>query len=175
MDTPKKNVTQSENPVSKLKLEVFLQHQSLFFLYKFPFWTSSSVLVYVIIIFSCLFEESVCVCVFYEICAITVSMGKNLSFPVLCCVFMEFTRFDNDNHALTSCNWVELFWSFIFFCVCVAMQNSPVYNYINSLSPIKPVRSLTFPQTIGSLSYSSPPSVFTSPHASSHKGSRFKR
>ncbi|XP_033147274.1 protein tesmin/TSO1-like CXC 3 isoform X1 [Brassica rapa] len=53
-------------------------------------------------------------------------------------------------------------------------NNSPVFNYINSLSPIKPVRSLPIAQTFGSLSYSSPPSVFTSPHVSSHKGSRFK-
>ncbi|CAH8387982.1 unnamed protein product [Eruca vesicaria subsp. sativa] len=53
-------------------------------------------------------------------------------------------------------------------------ENSPVYNYINSLSPIKPVRSLPIPQTSGSLTYSSPPSVFTSPHVSSHKGSRLK-
>ncbi|CAG7876647.1 unnamed protein product [Brassica rapa] len=54
------------------------------------------------------------------------------------------------------------------------LENSPVFNYINSLSPIKPVRSLPIAQTFGSLSYSSPPSVFTSPHVSSHKGSRFK-
>ncbi|WZY94513.1 hypothetical protein YC2023_066842 [Brassica napus] len=53
-------------------------------------------------------------------------------------------------------------------------MNSPVFNYINSLSPIKPVRSLPIAQTFGSLSYSSPPSVFASPHVSSHKGSRFK-
>ncbi|CAH2053004.1 unnamed protein product [Thlaspi arvense] len=54
------------------------------------------------------------------------------------------------------------------------MQNSPVFNYINSLSPIKPVKSIPIAQNFGSLSFSSPPSVFTSPHASSHKGSRFR-
>ncbi|RID71978.1 hypothetical protein BRARA_C03888 [Brassica rapa] len=47
------------------------------------------------------------------------------------------------------------------------MQNSPVFNYINNLSPIKPVRSIPIAQTFGSLS----PSVYTPPH----KGSRFKR
>ncbi|KAF8047620.1 hypothetical protein N665_2916s0001 [Sinapis alba] len=43
------------------------------------------------------------------------------------------------------------------------MQNSPVFNYINNLSPIK---SIPIAQTFGSLS----PSVFTPPH----NGSRFK-
>nr|VDC94195.1 unnamed protein product [Brassica oleracea] len=46
------------------------------------------------------------------------------------------------------------------------MQNSPVFNYINNLSPIKPVRLIPIAQTFGSLS----PSVYTPPH----KGSRFK-
>ncbi|ESQ47583.1 hypothetical protein EUTSA_v10020373mg [Eutrema salsugineum] len=54
------------------------------------------------------------------------------------------------------------------------VENSPVFNFINSLSPIKPVKSIPIAQTFGSLSFSSPPSVFTSPHAASHKGSRFK-
>ncbi|CAH8337828.1 unnamed protein product [Eruca vesicaria subsp. sativa] len=49
------------------------------------------------------------------------------------------------------------------------VKNSPVFNYINSLSPIKPVKSIPIVHTFGSLS-----PVFTSPHTPSHKGSRFK-
>ncbi|XP_050372307.1 protein tesmin/TSO1-like CXC 2 [Argentina anserina] len=52
-------------------------------------------------------------------------------------------------------------------------EDSPVFNYLNSLSPIKPVKSVHFTQTFSSLSFASPPSVFTSPHVSSHKESRF--
>lgn len=52
-------------------------------------------------------------------------------------------------------------------------EDSPVFNYINSLSPIKPVKSIHFTQTFSSLSFASLPSVFTSPHVSSHKESRF--
>ncbi|KAG5061653.1 hypothetical protein JHK87_002682 [Glycine soja] len=55
------------------------------------------------------------------------------------------------------------------------MQDSPVFNYINSLSPIKPVKSVPISQTFNSLSFSSPPSVFTSPHVSCLKESRFLR
>lgn len=65
-------------------------------------------------------------------------------------------------------------WCIVYFlCVsdikvlCEEMQNSPVFNYINNLSPIKPVRSIPIAQTFGSLS----PSVYTPPH----KGSRSKR
>ncbi|CAA7015388.1 unnamed protein product [Microthlaspi erraticum] len=47
------------------------------------------------------------------------------------------------------------------------VQNSPVYNYIENLSPIRPVRSIPIAQTFGSLNFTSPPSVFTSPHAAS--------
>ncbi|POO02113.1 Lin-54-like protein [Trema orientale] len=54
-------------------------------------------------------------------------------------------------------------------------EDSPVFNYINSLSPIKPVKSLHITQTFSSLSFGSLPSVFTSPHVSSHKESRFLR
>ncbi|KAJ4842785.1 hypothetical protein Tsubulata_024928 [Turnera subulata] len=54
-------------------------------------------------------------------------------------------------------------------------EDSPVFNYINSLSPIKPVRSLHVAQAFHSLSFSSVPSIFTSPHVSSHKESRFLR
>ncbi|GAV57585.1 CXC domain-containing protein [Cephalotus follicularis] len=52
-------------------------------------------------------------------------------------------------------------------------EDSPVFNYINSLSPIKPVKSIHITQTFNSLSFASLPSVFTSPHVSSHKESRF--
>ncbi|KAM7485507.1 hypothetical protein LguiA_001516 [Lonicera macranthoides] len=51
-------------------------------------------------------------------------------------------------------------------------EDSPVFNYINSLSPIQPVKSVHITQTFNSLSFSSPPSVFTSPHVSSLKESR---
>ncbi|KAG7542902.1 Tesmin/TSO1-like CXC domain [Arabidopsis thaliana x Arabidopsis arenosa] len=53
-------------------------------------------------------------------------------------------------------------------------EDSPVFNYINSLSPIRPVRSIPNPNQFSSLNFTSPPSVFTSPHlTSSHKESRF--
>ncbi|XP_071691531.1 protein tesmin/TSO1-like CXC 2 [Rutidosis leptorrhynchoides] len=54
-------------------------------------------------------------------------------------------------------------------------EDSPVFNYINSLSPIKPVKSMHFTQTYNSLSFASLPSVFTSPHVSSLKDSKFLR
>lgn len=54
-------------------------------------------------------------------------------------------------------------------------EDSPIFNYINSLSPIKPVKSLHITQAFSSLSFASLPSVFTSPHVSSHKESRFLR
>ncbi|CAH1426304.1 unnamed protein product [Lactuca virosa] len=54
-------------------------------------------------------------------------------------------------------------------------EDSPVFNYINSLSPIKPVKSVHFTQTFSALSFASLPSVFTSPHVSSLKDSRFLR
>lgn len=54
------------------------------------------------------------------------------------------------------------------------MQDSPVFNYINSLSPIRPVKSIPNPHQFSTLNFTSPPSVFTSPHlTSSHKESRF--
>ncbi|XP_042515007.1 CRC domain-containing protein TSO1-like isoform X2 [Macadamia integrifolia] len=54
-------------------------------------------------------------------------------------------------------------------------EDSPVFNYINSLSPIKPVNSIHIAQTFNSLTFASLPSVFTSPHAITHKESRFVR
>ncbi|CAA7044439.1 unnamed protein product [Microthlaspi erraticum] len=53
-------------------------------------------------------------------------------------------------------------------------EDSPVFNYINSLSPIRPVKSIPNPHQFTSLNFTSPPSVFTSPHqSSSHRESRF--
>lgn len=52
-------------------------------------------------------------------------------------------------------------------------EDSPVFNYINSLSPIKPVKSIHITQTFNPLNFASLPSVFTSPHVNSHKESRF--
>ncbi|CAH8387986.1 unnamed protein product [Eruca vesicaria subsp. sativa] len=54
-------------------------------------------------------------------------------------------------------------------------EDSPVFNYINNLSPIEAVRSIPTVQTFSSLSFASPPPVFTSPHASFHRESRFFR
>ncbi|XAR49072.1 hypothetical protein NMG60_11032118 [Bertholletia excelsa] len=52
-------------------------------------------------------------------------------------------------------------------------EDSPLFNYINNLSPIKTVKSVRISQTFNSLSFASLPSVFTSPHVNSHKESRF--
>ncbi|KAF2556406.1 hypothetical protein F2Q68_00016741 [Brassica cretica] len=54
-------------------------------------------------------------------------------------------------------------------------EDSPVFNYINNLSPIEAVRSIPTVQTFNTLSFTSPPPVFTSPHASFHRESRFFR
>ncbi|MCD9638636.1 hypothetical protein HAX54_022726 [Datura stramonium] len=54
-------------------------------------------------------------------------------------------------------------------------EESPVFNFLNNLSPIKPVKSAHFPQTLNALSFGSIPSVFTSPHVSSVRESRFLR
>nr|GME21159.1 protein tesmin/TSO1-like CXC 2 isoform X2 [Ipomoea batatas] len=53
--------------------------------------------------------------------------------------------------------------------------DSPVFNFLNSLSPIKPVKSVHITQTFNSLSFASLPSVFTSPHVNTLKESRFLR
>ncbi|KAG9451939.1 hypothetical protein H6P81_004843 [Aristolochia fimbriata] len=53
-------------------------------------------------------------------------------------------------------------------------EDSPVFSYINNLSPIKPVRSHST-QIYQSLSFTSISSVFTSPHISSVEKSRFLR
>nr|GMD70456.1 protein tesmin/TSO1-like CXC 2 isoform X2 [Ipomoea batatas] len=55
------------------------------------------------------------------------------------------------------------------------IEESPVFNFLNSLSPIEPVKSAHITQTFNSLSFSSSPSVFTSPHMSMLKESRFLR
>ncbi|GAB4851050.1 hypothetical protein Ancab_030348 [Ancistrocladus abbreviatus] len=54
-------------------------------------------------------------------------------------------------------------------------EESPFSNFANSLSPIKPVKTINISQTFSSLSFASPPSVFTSPHVSLQKESRFLR
>ncbi|XP_076958131.1 protein tesmin/TSO1-like CXC 2 isoform X2 [Bidens hawaiensis] len=54
-------------------------------------------------------------------------------------------------------------------------EDSPVFNYINSLSPIKPVKSVHFTQTFSNISFASLPTVFTSPHVSTLKDSKFLR
>ncbi|CAH9104143.1 unnamed protein product [Cuscuta europaea] len=53
-------------------------------------------------------------------------------------------------------------------------QDSPVFDFLNSLSPIQqPVNSAQITQTLNSLSFASLPMVFTSPHVSSSRESRF--
>ncbi|CAA0823061.1 Protein tesmin/TSO1-like CXC 2 [Striga hermonthica] len=52
-------------------------------------------------------------------------------------------------------------------------EESPVFNFLNSLSPIRPVKSIHITQTINPLSFASLPSVFSSPHVL--KESRFLR
>ncbi|KAL1197574.1 Protein tesmin/TSO1-like CXC 3 [Cardamine amara subsp. amara] len=54
------------------------------------------------------------------------------------------------------------------------VEDSPVFNFINNLSPIKSIQSIPITQTLSSLNFTSPPSVFTSPHAVSHKETRFR-
>ncbi|WOG83287.1 hypothetical protein DCAR_0102462 [Daucus carota subsp. sativus] len=54
-------------------------------------------------------------------------------------------------------------------------EESPVFNYLNNLSPIAGVRSVHITQTYNSLNLASLPSVFTSPHVSTIKDSKFLR
>ncbi|KAL9240824.1 hypothetical protein vseg_015001 [Gypsophila vaccaria] len=54
-------------------------------------------------------------------------------------------------------------------------EESPFSNFANSLSPINAVKAIHVSQTFSSLSFTSPPSVFTSPHVSLQKESRFLR
>ncbi|XP_058202155.1 protein tesmin/TSO1-like CXC 2 isoform X2 [Rhododendron vialii] len=54
-------------------------------------------------------------------------------------------------------------------------EDSPVFNYINSLSPIKTVKSTRISHTLNSFSFATLPSIFTSPHVSSLKETRFLR
>ncbi|OVA05412.1 CRC domain [Macleaya cordata] len=54
-------------------------------------------------------------------------------------------------------------------------EDSPVFSYINSLSPIKPVKSTHISQTINSLSFSPVPSAFTSSYVISQKQPRLLR
>ncbi|KAJ0249012.1 CRC domain-containing protein TSO1 [Hirschfeldia incana] len=53
-------------------------------------------------------------------------------------------------------------------------EESPVFKYINNLSPIEPVKSISSVHTFTSLSFTSPP-VFSSPHPTFHRESRFFR
>lgn len=54
-------------------------------------------------------------------------------------------------------------------------EDSPVFNYINSLSPIKAVETTSTAPIFTPLSFTSPPSIFASPHLMSYKESRFLR
>ncbi|CAA0383357.1 unnamed protein product [Arabidopsis thaliana] len=54
------------------------------------------------------------------------------------------------------------------------VEDSPVFSYICNLSPIKTIKPIPITCPLSSLNYASPPSVFTSPHAVSHKESRFR-
>ncbi|KAL5566237.1 hypothetical protein UlMin_029401 [Ulmus minor] len=52
-------------------------------------------------------------------------------------------------------------------------EDSPVFNFISNLSPIEPVKSRPNDHTFNSLTFSSPPSVFTSPQVTSFSETRF--
>ncbi|KAI4311288.1 hypothetical protein MLD38_036193 [Melastoma candidum] len=52
-------------------------------------------------------------------------------------------------------------------------EDSPVFNYLNSLSPIKPVKSTDAAQPFSSLSFASLPSIFSSPQVNYDRESRF--
>ncbi|KAI4369645.1 hypothetical protein MLD38_018066 [Melastoma candidum] len=52
-------------------------------------------------------------------------------------------------------------------------EDSPVFNYLNSLSPIKPDKSTHVAQPFSSLTFALLPSIFASPQVNSHKESRF--
>ncbi|KAK4482859.1 hypothetical protein RD792_010031 [Penstemon davidsonii] len=54
-------------------------------------------------------------------------------------------------------------------------EESPVFNFLNNLSPIKPVKPMHISQTINPLSFTTLPAVFASPHVSSLRESRFLR
>ncbi|KAI5649212.1 hypothetical protein M9H77_35217 [Catharanthus roseus] len=54
-------------------------------------------------------------------------------------------------------------------------EESPVFNFLNNLSPIKPVKSVHITQTLNALSFAALPSIFTSPHVSNLKETRFLR
>ncbi|CAK9160673.1 unnamed protein product [Ilex paraguariensis] len=71
---------------------------------------------------------------------------------------------------------LAMYLSWLLSCFApILLGDSPVFNFINSLSPIKPVKSMHTTQTFNSLSFASLPSVFTSPHVSSLKDSTFLR
>ncbi|KAK2637777.1 hypothetical protein Ddye_025572 [Dipteronia dyeriana] len=53
-------------------------------------------------------------------------------------------------------------------------EDSPVFNYINSLSPIDPIKFVQTDHSFNSLSFTSPSSVFASPQIISHRESRLK-
>ncbi|XP_078435814.1 TESMIN/TSO1-like CXC 2 [Wolffia australiana] len=53
-------------------------------------------------------------------------------------------------------------------------EDSPVFSYISSLSPIKPVKSVHIAQALHSVTFSSPPSVFASPLSGTQKERKLK-
>lgn len=55
------------------------------------------------------------------------------------------------------------------------MQESPIFDFLNSLSPVKPVKSIHVTQTINPFTFTSLPSIFTSPYVGSLSKSRFLR
>ncbi|XP_072062744.1 protein tesmin/TSO1-like CXC 2 isoform X9 [Arachis hypogaea] len=55
------------------------------------------------------------------------------------------------------------------------LMDSPVFSFINSLSPIKPVKSAQIGQTFSSLSFPSPPRAFTSSNLTCFKESKVLR
>ena len=52
------------------------------------------------------------------------------------------------------------------------MQGSPLFNFLCTLSPIKPVKSVHVAQSFSEISFPPPPSVFVSPRADLRKDFR---
>ncbi|KAH9688077.1 hypothetical protein KPL70_015002 [Citrus sinensis] len=57
----------------------------------------------------------------------------------------------------------------------VNVQDSPVFNYISSLSPIEQIKSIRNDRSFNSVNFTSPSSLFASPKIGYHRESRFSR
>eukprot|EP00249_Psilotum_nudum_P017923 c26551_g2_i2 orf=423-3995(-) len=55
------------------------------------------------------------------------------------------------------------------------IQGSPLFNYLCSLSPIKPMKSVHVAQTFSELTFPPPPAVFVSPQGNAQNKSKFRK